>query len=150
MKDIIARCGYRCNLCLAYRENNRGSEDQVRFSDGLMKYYGYYLPIEKCFCDGCLAKDGDAIQLVDPGCKVRACVIEKDLENCACCDDYPCDMLKAKFIHGDIVMKKLEFPMPPEDYDIFVKPYESQAVLDAIHARVKKRKPGRPRGRKNK
>jgi len=150
MKDIIAPCGYRCNLCLAYRGNNKGSDEQIRFSDGLRIYYDSYLPIEKCYCDGCLAENNGDIQKIDPDCKIRACVIEKGLENCAYCKEYPCEMLKEKFVFREEVEKKFGRPIPEKDYETFVKPYESKEVLDAIQARVKNPKTPKPRGRKKK
>ena len=139
MKSIIARCGYRCDLCQAYRGNVKNTDDQARFSDGMMKYYEYYLPIEKCYCDGCLTDDSIEPQLIDSECKVRACVIEKKLENCAYCDDYPCEILKEKFIHGDVIQKKFDKPIPQEDYDRFIKPYESQETLEKIRKRKRKK-----------
>lgn len=150
MKDKIAPCGYRCNLCLAYRENNKGSDDQIRFSDGLRIYYDYYLPIEQCYCDGCLAKDGDGIQKLDPDCKIRACVIEKGLKNCAYCNEYPCEMLKAKFVFREDVEKSFGGSIPEKDYETFIKPYEGKEILDAIHTKVKNRKIPKKRGRKKK
>ncbi|MFZ5980089.1 MAG: DUF3795 domain-containing protein [Candidatus Zixiibacteriota bacterium] len=139
MKRIVARCGYRCDLCLAYRENIKNTDDQARFSDGLMKYYEYYLPIENCYCDGCLTDDSVKPQLIDPGCEVRACVIKKKLENCSFCEEYPCDILKEKFIHGEVVEKNFGKPVPQEDYDRFIKPYENKETLDKLRNRKRKK-----------
>jgi len=150
MKDIIAPCGYKCNLCLAYRDNNKGSDEQIRFSDGLRIYYDYYIPIEQSYCDGCLAKANGDVQKLDPDCKIRACVEKKKLENCAHCKDYPCEMLKEKFVFRDDVEKKFGRPIPEKDYETFVKPYESKEVLDAIHAKIKNRKIPKKRGPKKK
>ena len=41
MTDIIARCGFKCNLCLIYRENlKKDEQNRQKFRDGLEKYYG--------------------------------------------------------------------------------------------------------------
>ena len=37
----------------------------------------------------------DAVRF-DPACKVRACVLEKGLEHCGHCAQYPCDIFPAE------------------------------------------------------
>ena len=44
VNPLIARCGYRCDLCPAYWENIHGPEDQQRTSDGWFKYFGFRIP----------------------------------------------------------------------------------------------------------
>jgi hypothetical protein len=139
-KDIIGRCGYKCNLCLAYRENIKSEADRKRFRDGLFKYYRYPLSIEASYCDGCLADDRDNPILLTANCRVRACVLKKKLENCALCDQYPCKTLEKKFIDCKKVVKKYGAPIPKEDYDLFVGPYENKKTLDAIRKNKKSEK----------
>jgi hypothetical protein len=127
MGDIVGRCGYLCHLCLAYK-----GKDQQRFSDGLRKYYRYRIAVAKCYCDGCMADDSANSKLIDPNCRVRACVIRKGLENCAYCEEYPCGKLKRKFVDHGKVAKKYGKPIPEEDYVCFVKPYEAKKVLGKI------------------
>lgn len=43
-EQIVARCGFRCDLCPAYEENVHGPEDRQRASDGWFKYYGLGIP----------------------------------------------------------------------------------------------------------
>lgn len=137
-KDILGRCGYKCNLCLAYRENIKSDADNRRFRDGLLKYYRYRLSIEACYCDGCLADDRENPVLLTPECRVRPCVLKRRLENCASCDRYPCKTLEKKFIDGKDVVKKYGAPIPKTDYDRFVSPYDNKKTLDD---RRKKRTP---------
>jgi len=130
--DIIGRCGYKCGLCLAYRENIMSAADKRRFRDGLLKYYGDELSVEACYCDGCLADDREKPILLTPDCPVRPCVVKRRLENCASCDRYPCRTLEKKFIDGKKVVAKYGAPIPKKDYDRFVGPYENKQTLDAI------------------
>ena len=98
MGDIIARCGYRCNLCLAYKDNIKSEQDRRKFRDGVFRYYGDRLTFDECYCDGCPTDDNENPKLIDTECRVRPCVIEKGLDNCAYCDQYPCKELEPKMI----------------------------------------------------
>jgi hypothetical protein len=143
-KDIISRCGFKCNLCLAYRENVKSDADRERFRNGLLKYYGYPLKLEDCICDGCLADDSRNPILLTPACRVRRCVLKKGLENCADCELYPCRTLEKKFIDGKKVVEKYGAPIPKKEYERFVAPYENKKILDAIR---KEKKQDRARSR---
>ena len=45
MEPILTRCGYRCDLCLAYRPNvAKNPSNQQKLSDGWFKYFGFRLP----------------------------------------------------------------------------------------------------------
>jgi len=68
MEDLITRCGYRCNLCPAYKENIHSKEDQERTSDGWFRIFGFRIPPEKILCDGCLTPDSEKPKLIDSGC----------------------------------------------------------------------------------
>jgi hypothetical protein len=42
MEAILTRCGYRCDLCLAYKPNVlKNLENQKILSDGWYKYFGF-------------------------------------------------------------------------------------------------------------
>ena len=88
MDQILTRCGYRCDLCLAYRPNiEQEPTNQTRLSDGWFKFFGFRLSPEEIVCDGCMSENPT---LIDQSCPVRPCVIEKGLDNCAQCDRYVC------------------------------------------------------------
>jgi len=97
-----------------------------------MKYYGYRLELEECYCDGCLAGDRENPVLLTSDCKVRPCVIKKGLKNCAHCERYPCQDLEARFIDGEKIVKKFGKPIPAEEYENFIAPYEGKKVLDKM------------------
>ena len=132
MSDIIARCGYKCNHCLIYRDNLKGEEDRRRFRDSLLKYYGDELTLDQCYCDGCMTEDSENPIRVDVNCQVRPCVIKKGLDNCGYCNQYPCKVLEPKMVDYQKVMERYGGPIPDEDYELFVKPYEIRKTLDEI------------------
>lgn len=132
MEDIIACCGFKCNLCLAYRDNIKSKQDREKFRDGVFKYYGDKLTLDECYCDGCITDDNGNPQRMNVECQVRPCVTERCLDNCAYCDQYPCGKLKPKMIDYKEVEKRFGACIPKEDYENFIKPYESRKVLDRI------------------
>jgi hypothetical protein len=138
MEEMIGCCGYRCNLCPAFRENLVGEEDQRNVSDGWFKYYGFRIAPKEISCDGCLPENCDNPRQIDPGCAVRRCAQERGLPNCAHCDKYVCDELAKKFVDFDEVAGKHGGPIPPEDYARFLKPYEARKVLDDIRSSIGK------------
>ena len=138
MTDIIARCGYKCDLCLIYKDNLKGEQDRRRFRDNLLKYYGDRLTLDECYCDGCMTDDSENPKRVDVECRIRPCVIEKGLDNCAYCEKYPCEALETKMIDYQKVVRRFGAPIPEEDYELCVRPYESRRVLDEIREEANK------------
>jgi len=138
MKGIIARCGYRCNLCLAYNVNIRSVEDQKRVSDGWFRIYGFRIPPEDIQCDGCLTPDSENPRLIDIKCPVRPCVIEKKLENCAYCDEYICNKIEQRLVTYDSVQDHHKEPISKENYENFIKPYENKKTFDELRETLRK------------
>ena len=130
MDEVIARCGYRCDLCLAFRPNVEANPaNQQVLSDGWHKYFGFRIPAENIICDGCMA---DNPRLIDKTCPVRPCVIEKALENCSQCGEYPCHKVADRLVVYDQLADKCASPIPPEDRARFIAPYENKERLDAL------------------
>jgi hypothetical protein len=91
------RCGYRCDLCPAYRQNIHGPEDQQRTSDGWFKYYGFRIPPEQIRCDGCLDGRPEA-RRIDTTCPIGPCAISRGLTTCAACPDWGCERSKSRTV----------------------------------------------------
>lgn len=138
MKEKISFCGYRCELCPAYKGNIRCEEDRQKVSDGWFKYYGFRIPAEQIYCDGCLAEDSSNPRRIDPECKVRACAIQRGLPNCAHCDDFICEKLSKKIIDTEKIAERARGPIPQKDFDRFVKPYDSAKILADIRKELGK------------
>jgi len=87
MKEMIAYCGIDCAECPIYiaTQNN---DDKSRKETAEK----YELKLEDCYCDGC-GTGGKRLATFCNKCEVRLCASKKELENCAHCDDYPCQTL---------------------------------------------------------
>lgn len=130
MEPILTRCGFRCDLCLAYRPNITANPDnRQKLSDGWFKYFGFRIPPEEILCDGCMSKNP---RLLDLSCPVRPCVIQKDLENCARCESYICEKLTERLIVFEDIQRKAGVEIPEDDYICFIQPYENKLRLDAL------------------
>lgn len=130
MDQILTRCGYRCDLCLAYRANVEANRaNQQILSDGWHKYFGFRIPAEGIMCDGCMA---DNPRLIDKNCPVRPCVIERGIANCSECPDYVCEKLSDRIVVYAELAAKHPSPIPPEDRARFIAPYENKERLDLL------------------
>lgn len=89
MEEMIGYCGYNCHLCAARSDD---IELRQRMVEGWKRIFelDMYTAIN-VRCDGC-KNDG---RLADKQCKARPCAIEKKLEFCAECDEFPCDKVKS-------------------------------------------------------
>jgi len=133
MEPILTRCGYRCDLCLAYRPNVESNPaNQQKLSDGWFKYFGFRLPPETILCDGCMAENP---KLIDTACPVRPCVMEKGLDNCAQCQEYVCKKLTERLVVVEEIRKRVKAEIPEEDYYCFIRAYENKKRLDALRAK---------------
>jgi len=130
MDPILTRCGYRCDLCLAFRPNvEQNPANQQKLSDGWYRYFGFRLPPETIICDGCMADDP---KLIDQACPVRPCVIARGLDNCARCDRYVCEKLTERLVVREEVEKRIGAEAPADDYRCFILPYENKIRLDGL------------------
>ena len=133
MEPILTRCGYRCDLCLAYQPNTaENPSNRQKLSDGWYKYYGFRLPPAVICCDGCMTTDNP--ELIDKGCPVRPCVIEKGLDNCAQCEEYVCEKLAERLVVYEEVRHRVGAEIPEDDYRYFIQAYENRQRLDALRA----------------
>jgi len=130
MEAILTRCGYRCDLCLAWRPNvERDAASRQILSDGWHKYFGFRIPPEQICCDGCMAENA---KLIDTSCPVRPCVIRKGLDNCAQCEEYACERLQERLVAYEEIQARIGAEIPPEDRARFIEPYENKRRLDAL------------------
>jgi hypothetical protein len=128
-KEILSRCGYRCDLCLAYKQNIEEQDRRAELSDGWEKCFGFRIPAEKIYCEGCMT--GGNPKLIDTGCPVRPCVIKKGLNNCSECDEYPCEKFNQRAVTYEKVVKDRK-DITESDRKLFIKPYENKVRLDEI------------------
>ncbi len=132
MAPILTRCGYRCDLCMAFEANlAQNPENSQALSDGWHRYYGFRIPLAEICCDGCTMEDP---VLIDRNCPVRPCVIEQGLANCSQCDSYPCEKLEQRSVTRDGIQRDIGEDIPEADYQRFIRPYENRRRLDALRS----------------
>jgi len=129
-EEILTKCGYRCDLCLAYRGNVENKDERLKLSDAWFEIYGFRIEPENIVCDGCVSCDNP--RLIDKECPVRPCVISKGISNCAECDEYICDKLKQRIVSRKDVERELGRKLSEDEYTCFVLPYESKPRLEKI------------------
>ena len=137
MKEKVSFCGYRCEICPAYKDNITCEEDQQKVSDGWFKYYGFRIPAEEIYCDGCLAENCSNPRRIDPECGVRACALDRSVSSCAYCDEYICEKLSKKMIDTKKIAERMGGSIPQEDFKRFVKPYNGKSILEEIHRELR-------------
>ncbi|HHE39944.1 MAG TPA: DUF3795 domain-containing protein [Candidatus Cloacimonetes bacterium] len=96
MEKIIAACGIVCSACPAYIATlNDDEELRMKTAEQWSKMYGAPISADDIYCVGCLVEEGRHIGHCAE-CDIRKCVMDKELLNCAYCDDYGCEKI-AKF-----------------------------------------------------
>ena len=129
MNELYAYCGFRCDLCPAFINNQTGPEDRQKTSEGWQKYLGFHMPAEKIVCAGC-PNEGCPL---DAGCKVRPCAIAKGFATCAECNQFDsCAELAAKVKAIGPAKERHGSTMPEEDYRLYIAPYESSLHLQLL------------------
>jgi hypothetical protein len=112
MKEMIAYCGLDCLPCpiyLATREKDKKKKEEmiIDIIDECKEQYGIELKREDVTdCDGCRTEGGRLFS----GCKqcpIRNCAREKNVENCAYCEDYACEKLEKFFVKDPEAKKRL-------------------------------------------
>lgn len=110
---MLAYCGLRCDTCpihLATVEKNEDRKYEMRVSivEQINKQYGKDLIAEDISdCDGCTAINGRLFSGCLQ-CEIRKCVLEKNLENCAHCNDFGCEKLQKHFCLDPDSLSRLE------------------------------------------
>jgi len=90
----IGSCGIDCGNCPRYQATVSGQAAELEKVKAFYVRIGLLdsgAPAASLGCDGC-SRDA---RCAYP--EVRACAIERKLENCGRCDDYPCAKISAVF-----------------------------------------------------
>ena len=132
MEEILAICGYRCDLCPLYAKNIGSEEDKERLSQDYSRIFGFDITPEDVECVGCKNEGHHP----DSGCPVRPCALAKGVENCAHCGDFMCDKLLTKTDFIEEFLSKNEKPLSDEDIQLYVKPYQSKERLLKIRQQI--------------
>jgi len=109
----MAYCGLLCDSCpvhLATLEEDESRQRALRkaIAGHIREHYGMDVqPEDITDCDGCRAATG-RIYSGCLNCGIKKCTIEKHIESCAFCSDYPCDKLRNLFTLDPDAQSRLE------------------------------------------
>ena len=131
---ILSKCGYRCDLCGAYLPNIEKEDRRKELSEGWFTIYGFRMEPEAIRCEGCVSSDSP--ELIDKDCPVRPCVVSKGIENCAYCDEFVCEKHKQRGVSREDMERKLNRRLDETEYDLFVRPYESEERLKRMRTNL--------------
>ena len=92
-KKIIAFCGILCSKCPAFKATLADDEEALSKQAEEWSSDEYPLTAADLGCDGCIYEDKRAAKFCQE-CDVRQCAFAKGVDNCAHCDEFPCDKLE--------------------------------------------------------
>jgi hypothetical protein len=108
MSEMIAYCGLTCSECPAFIAYKIDDDDlRARTAETWSQEFGEPFKPEDINCVGCLKASGVHIGHCAV-CEIRACGMQRGVENCAYCDDYTCDKLAKFFAMVPDAQAKLE------------------------------------------
>jgi hypothetical protein len=132
MKAIVARCGFRCDTCVAFVKNSRTATDRCKAAAGWSKYFHLNVKPDAMRCNGCLAKDCDDYEFPVKNCATRQCVIDRGLNNCSECAEYPCEKLDKRMKGVDRIIKRFQGQISKQEFDCFIAPYDARTTLNRL------------------
>lgn len=95
---LVAYCGLVCSECDTYKATQANSHaERQRVAEKWSEQFGLDLTPNDINCYGCTAAD-DRVFPYGKDCELRVCVRQRDIGNCARCDDYGCDIMN-KFLN---------------------------------------------------
>jgi hypothetical protein len=89
MGGIIAYCGLVCDECPAYIATRSGDSEKLEELAGAWSSDQDEFGPADIQCDGCRA-GGARLFAWCNDCGIRTCCLNRGLENCAHCTDFPC------------------------------------------------------------
>ena len=93
MEKVIGYCGVDCSKCVPFIcKKHNDDELRKQYAEEQSKFFDMEILPETINCDGCLS-EGEHLGYCSM-CEIRRCCIEKNLENCAYCDEYVCKELE--------------------------------------------------------
>jgi hypothetical protein len=91
-EQMLSYCGLDCSVCPAYIATQANDIEKLTSLAG--EWFEGSTDYSIVVCDGCKS---DKLMKWCGECPTRACAAERELENCAYCDDYGCEKLRKVF-----------------------------------------------------
>ena len=115
----IAYCGDNCVYCPKFIATLSGSKEKLHQAAVLMSKVGWRYNLEdpeKNKCNGC--QDVEECEY-----DVKKCCIERKIENCGKCSNYPCPKIEKAFEITEKNTEKFKNILSKEEYDLFRKAF---------------------------
>jgi len=97
MERIVGYCGIICSECPTFKATQTNDDaERRRVADLWTKEYGTELTAEDINCLSCLSKSPPVFHHCNV-CEIRKCAIERNVDNCAHCEEYACEQLTKFF-----------------------------------------------------
>jgi len=91
METMIAMCGLNCTECGAYlAKKNNDHAKRIETAKEWSEQFQVEIKPSDINCDGCLSVSDIRFHHCSL-CEYRACGLEKRLNSCSQCDEYPCE-----------------------------------------------------------
>jgi hypothetical protein len=105
MNRIIAMCGLDCNDCIAFIATQKDDDNLREKVVEAWSTEEECLKLEDVDCDGCTA--GKRLYSFCQVCEVRECGLQRGIEKCAYCDEFPCGKLEKLWeVFGTVYREK--------------------------------------------
>jgi len=126
----IGFCGDDCNYCPKYLATQSGDEERLKEVAVMWQMIGWPNPSDSpgdMTCHGCTT-----VNICGLG--IRECVMEKGVENCGKCPDYPCERLSEIFENNEREAGICKANLREKDYKLFQQAFFSKKErLDKIN-----------------
>jgi len=106
MEKTIACCGLNCSVCPAYITTQTDGYDEIKKVAEMWSNESMSFKPEEVYCNGCKSNEKNFIWCSE--CPTRKCCSDKELDNCAYCNDYFCDNLKQTFDNDPSAKERLD------------------------------------------
>lgn len=108
MDKIISICGLTCSECPAYIATQK-NDDKMREDTAKQwsKMFNSEIKPENINCNSCIGETGPYFHYCHE-CEIRKCGMEKNVKNCAYCEEYACDILQKFFEMAPVAKNGLE------------------------------------------
>lgn len=131
-REMMGCCGFNCNACPAYTENLCTRADQERAAQAWSSYFGVTVPVEMARCRGCRSEDREGWDYPDHLCELRQCVLDRGLESCAECPEFPCPQWSRRCGRLEAVLAHWKPFLTQEEFEQFLEPYDARANLECL------------------
>jgi hypothetical protein len=142
-REYVCYCGLYCENCavkvkvepaskILYEEMKKaGFEEIMQFLPDGDKFWSFLkgMAVEGV-CISCKAGSGN------PECKVRMCAKEKDVEMCALCESYPCELF-ARYFEGYPILKDDNSVLREKGLEAWAKLQDERKERGFTYAEIK-------------